>query len=118
MIVVVVAGCHGSTTVTHRSRSTLPFFSLLGAAPPCVCLPALPTGGGGGDDYSASKMSLGTKLFSAVIRTAGPGLALDILLLAKVLDIRRGWSRLVSRRLNGQQTLQIETNIFALVSLV
>ena len=75
-------------------------------------------GGGGGDDYSASKMSLGTKLFSAVIRTAGPGLALDILLLAKVLDIRRGWSRLVSRRLNGQQTLQIETNIFALVSLV
>ena len=93
-------------------------FPLSWLSSPCVCLPALPTGGGGGDDYSASKMSLGTKLFSAVIRTAGPGLALDILLLAKVLDIRRGWSRLVSRRLNGQQTLQIETNIFALVSLV
>ena len=89
-----------------------PFHSFLFLAqPPCP-------DGGGGDDYSASKMSLGTKLFSAVIRTAGPGLALDILLLAKVLDIRRGWSRLVSRRLNGQQTLQIETNIFALVSLV
>ena len=60
-----------------------PFHSFLFLAqiPPCVvCLPALPTGGGGGDDYSASKMSLGTKLFSAVIRTAGLGLALDNLL--------------------------------------
>ena len=99
-----------------------PFHSFLFLAqlPLCSMSPRPPhrRGGGGGDDYSASKMSLGTKLFSAVIRTAGPGLALDILLLAKVLDIRRGWSRLVSRRLNGQQTLQIETNIFALVSLV